>query len=217
MLLLAGLLLLGLGLGGGVFWGKKKISRLQADFHRDVEALRQRIDVAQRRGTDERMRADQAQRLRYEIEQRLEQSREELGQQEVAADLTQREVESLRNELAGLREQSTRDLATRELKLQQLTEQLAKLEKDYRATVSEYEEAKKQRVVSGQHLDRCRIHNGELAMAAYDLLDAFENKGIFGAMMQSEPLTGIGKIRIEHLIQEYRLKIDQNQLSRKEQ
>ncbi|QID16215.1 hypothetical protein G3580_00390 [Nitrogeniibacter mangrovi] len=60
----------------------------------------------------------------------------------------------------------------------------------------------------GAALRTCRVHNGELAGAADDLLHAYEAKGIFSVLGEAEPFTGIGRVRLENLIETYRDKVD---------
>lgn len=55
----------------------------------------------------------------------------------------------------------------------------------------------------------CRQHNGEMAKAAEDLLHAYENKGVFSSLSEQEPFTGIGRVRLENLLETYRDKLDE--------
>lgn len=58
-----------------------------------------------------------------------------------------------------------------------------------------------------QALLTCRQHNGELAGAAEDLLNAYEEKGVFSVLGEHEPFTGIGRVRLENLLETYRDKV----------
>lgn len=55
----------------------------------------------------------------------------------------------------------------------------------------------------------CRQHNGEMARAAEDLLKAYEEKGVFSALGEQEPVTGIGRVRLENLLETYRDKVEE--------
>lgn len=57
-------------------------------------------------------------------------------------------------------------------------------------------------------LATCRAHNGELVGVANDLLAAYQNKGVFDVLGEGEPLTGIGRVRLENLLETYRDKVD---------
>ena len=54
----------------------------------------------------------------------------------------------------------------------------------------------------------CHAHNGELARAAAALLDAYEGKGVLSVLGEHEPFTGIGRVRLENLMETYRDQID---------
>ena len=56
-------------------------------------------------------------------------------------------------------------------------------------------------------LSICRNHNAQLVGAVDDLLDAYQNKGVFDALGEGEPFTGIGRVRLENLLETYRDKV----------
>lgn len=58
-------------------------------------------------------------------------------------------------------------------------------------------------------LTLCRSHNGQLVSAVDDLLDAYRNKGVFDALGEGEPFTGIGRVRLENLLETYRDAVQQ--------
>ena len=43
---------------------------------------------------------------------------------------------------------------------------------------------------------------------ADDLLAAYQNKGVFDVLGEGEPFTGIGRVRLENLLETYRDKVD---------
>lgn len=57
-------------------------------------------------------------------------------------------------------------------------------------------------------LATCQAHNGELVSVADDLLAAYQNKGVFDVLGEGEPFTGIGRVRLENLLETYRDKVD---------
>lgn len=57
-------------------------------------------------------------------------------------------------------------------------------------------------------LDRARTRNGELCSISLELLKRYKDKGIFGAVADKEPLTQIGRAKLEEAVQEYKDKIE---------
>ncbi|OHB25192.1 MAG: hypothetical protein A2X84_12780 [Desulfuromonadaceae bacterium GWC2_58_13] len=219
ILVVVGLLLFGAGLGGGVHWGKQQIARLDAGFRKDFTELRQRLEGAQRRVADERVRTDQMQRRTYELETELETFKEELAaqdrQRQNAVGASLREIEKLRSEVAASAEDVARGKITidqMQIENQRLTQQLAQASEERKTVQAQNDEARNRLKISGQHLDRCLGHNAEMARVASEVLDAYENKGVFSSLLEKEPITGFKQVEVEHLIQNYRRDISQNAL-----
>jgi hypothetical protein len=53
----------------------------------------------------------------------------------------------------------------------------------------------------------CERDNAELVGIAHEILDRYRHKGVWDAMRDAEPLTGIHRVRLEALAQEYHTKI----------
>ena len=62
--------------------------------------------------------------------------------------------------------------------------------------------------------DRCFKHNQQMAEAAGELLVRYQNKKVWDALSEKEPFTGIGKVELEHLVQEYGFKIEDHSLEK---
>jgi hypothetical protein len=45
---------------------------------------------------------------------------------------------------------------------------------------------------------------------ANELVDKYKDKGVFGSVLAKEPLTGVKKVELEHLVQEYGDKIEEH-------
>lgn len=57
-------------------------------------------------------------------------------------------------------------------------------------------------------LGQCRSDNAVLATTASELLDAYEGKGVGAILGETEPFTGIGRVRLEVLKERYSEKIE---------
>lgn len=54
----------------------------------------------------------------------------------------------------------------------------------------------------------CYGNNKQLLSVNRELLAAYRSKGVFDAMRQNEPFTGIKEVEVENLVQDYRYKLD---------
>jgi chaperonin cofactor prefoldin len=67
-----------------------------------------------------------------------------------------------------------------------------------------------------QSLDKSEGNNARLCVIAGELLDRYENKSVIGSLMEKEPFTQIKRVELEKLTEEYRERIEQLQVSKKE-
>lgn len=65
---------------------------------------------------------------------------------------------------------------------------------------------------SGNAPTGCREHNARLAGLADELLGAYEQKGVFSALLEKGHLTGLQRIEAERLRDEYRGRLNQERL-----
>lgn len=65
-------------------------------------------------------------------------------------------------------------------------------------------------------LKRFRNHNAKLSQIAEELIDKYKNKSVSDVLAQSEPLTKVKQVELEHMVQEYMEKIDEQVISEKE-
>lgn len=212
-------LLFGAGLGGGLLWGNREIARLAEEQGKVSDQLRRRLEAAQRRGGDERNRADQMQRRAYELAGEVDRLNENLAALELRKQSTDGEsrqaMTRLRKDVAALTEQTTLDKAKIEQSQagnRQLTQQLAQSHEELEKTKAQNDDARKQLKVASKRLDTCLGHNAAMAGMTSELLTAYENKGVVGALLEREPFTGIKKVEVEHLVQTYRGEIGRNTL-----
>ena len=211
---LLGLLLLG-AIGTG--WGALKYSRTKAAYEQQVAELEQHLGQSRRRHAEERARADQAQRLNSDLKKQLADLQGEfdalLATKQASSSQSQKLIANLRKQLADWQQKAEKSAAAN-LKLQaQNDKQLAeigKLRKEVKQLTARNDSLDKKLKYANRKIDRMIGHNVELSKAASKLLDAYENKGVFSALTSGEPLTGIGRIKLEHLIQDYRQHVSKN-------
>lgn len=55
-----------------------------------------------------------------------------------------------------------------------------------------------------EKLASCRQHNGQLVNAVDELMHAYEEKGTLSVLAEREPFTGIGRVRLENMLETYR-------------
>jgi chromosome segregation ATPase len=56
--------------------------------------------------------------------------------------------------------------------------------------------------------EMCEVKNGQLYQINAELMDKYQSKGVFGALLQAEPFTQLKSVEMENLLQEYRDKLD---------
>ena len=62
---------------------------------------------------------------------------------------------------------------------------------------------------TNSELDSCSKKNNDLYQTNAELIDAYNKEGIFDALMEREPFTGLKKVATENATQERKEQIDQ--------
>jgi chromosome segregation ATPase len=60
---------------------------------------------------------------------------------------------------------------------------------------------------------QCSQHNAELALLAEDLVEKYRNKGFGSLFLEKEPITGIKKIDLDKIVQQYSSKIKEKKIA----
>lgn len=58
-------------------------------------------------------------------------------------------------------------------------------------------------------------HNGRLFDIGNELLDRFEKKGVWASLREAEPFTGLKRVELENIVQDYRFAIDDQRVAAK--
>lgn len=120
------------------------------------------------------------------------------------------ELRRARNEAETLRlslDEAQRTLDERDqtlAKWKQAYEQAEQLARGRDADAKQLDELQRS---LGARVDVCERDNAELVGIAQEILDRYRNKGVWAAMRDAEPVTGIRRVRLEALAQEYHAKI----------
>lgn len=133
------------------------------------------------------------------------------------------EMAQLKSQLGGLNRklETTRTaganaLADAKERHNELQQQLAQLTQ----TLQQTEEAKRQleqtSAAQAKQIDICGTNNAKLYQVNVELLDQYQRKGVWDALRQREPFTGLKQVEIESLVEEYRDKIEDLRVTSKE-
>ncbi len=89
--------------------------------------------------------------------------------------------------------------------LQQMSDLFTAMNESQQQTELEKEQLQKQ---LGDDIHVCEKKNADLYRISVEMMQKYESKGVIAALLQEEPFTGIDKVRVESLLQEYRDKAD---------
>jgi len=122
------------------------------------------------------------------------------GKREAASEQT---IERYKQSDAALRQR----IQEQQDKMQQIVEKY----KELVATLREVEtqRANLQMMVTSQarEIDKCVEANVALYNTGLELADAYEKKGVWRALTQAEPVAQMGRVKMENLMQDYRLRL----------
>lgn len=138
------------------------------------------------------------------------------------------QVEELKKKADGLASANARR-ATLERELEALNKGKADLDEKFQETGKALQEMTKKQaeaMLTLQHkeqeikrfeaevsrqtrqVESCEAKNSRLYQINAELMDKYQSKGVFGALLQAEPFTQLKSVEVENLLQEYRDKLD---------
>lgn len=109
---------------------------------------------------------------------------------------------------AALRARITEDRA----RMQELIDKFRETAQSLRQVEMERGELKATVSAQREGIRQCTRKNLELYQANLDLLDRYQAKGVWDAMLQREAVTGLRRVEIENLVEDYRRRLDQMQV-----
>ena len=106
----------------------------------------------------------------------------------------------------------TAKLQESDANLQKMTQQYSDTVKAMQQIQKEKEQVQKekeqeQKMLSGD-VRVCEKKNADLYRISTELLEKYQSKGVFTALLQAEPFTQIEKVKVENVLQEYKDKAD---------
>lgn len=99
-------------------------------------------------------------------------------------------------------------------KLLEVIEKYKKLDQDKSELSNLYAQLKASQETTEQQLKTCDQHNVQLYQSAQELLEKYQNKGTFSAILQDEPILQFQSVEMENIIQEYEDKLRQGQYTK---
>jgi chromosome segregation ATPase len=173
-----------------------------------VQALLQQISAERDALKTEngRLKADlaQAQQAQKTAAAEAAASGEELTRLRAAVAAFQNQNEALRGQLG------------------QSQEAIGTLRSEKTATRAELQQAQGKNQALDGELAQCQArvdtligHNRRLFEIGNELLDRFENKGVWASLRESEPFTGLKRVELENIVQDYRFAIDDQRVEAK--
>ena len=215
------LILIGVVVGAGpLYW---KLHTERNIFEQEIENLNQRFSLLRQKYSEEKARASGLLRTKATLEGETRALRADIERLEKEKDALSSDHGALQAECERKNEALGKDKKDLTEKLAALTSKHKELRAEHDRAVKEYDQkvteltAEKNALQFGvrsktQKLERCRTHNGQLVTITNELLDKYQNKGVFGSALEKEPFTGLKKVEMEHLIQEYRDKIETHEI-----
>lgn len=135
----------------------------------------------------------------------------------------QAEIAQLKSQLGGLnrkleatRTASAGALADAKERTDGLQQQLAQLTQALQQTEQEKRQLEQTSAVQARQIDACATSNAKLYQVNLDLLDQYQRKGVWDALRQREPFTGLKQVEVENLVEAYRDKIEDLRVTSKE-
>lgn len=99
-------------------------------------------------------------------------------------------------------------------KLADAEQHLARLTEQQRATEAERKRLDALAAQQKQSIAGCEAKNEKLHAQGVELLDRYQRKGCFDAVLQDEPFTGLKQVEIENFVEDSREKLDEQKLAR---
>jgi len=65
-----------------------------------------------------------------------------------------------------------------------------------------------------QWIDKCKASNESMYQVNSELVDRYQNKGFWQELAQSDPLTGLGDVKMEVIAEDYRYRLDDLQVAK---
>jgi chromosome segregation ATPase len=125
--------------------------------------------------------------------------------------VNQAESQAQRAEVA--RTAADSNLEITQQRLQEVVSKYRELAENAKQIETDRNRATGELAASRRELDSCKSANVDLAGIAEDALTHYEQKGVFAALAQKDPFTGIQRARIDNLVDAYRAEVDAKRIT----
>ncbi len=176
---------------------------------REREMLRRAQEALRQSQSDN----SQLARAKLDAEQKLKAASEELA---TARNSSKAGTASLRTQLqasAAAQAELTRKLEDASRQLGALTTQHRDTEGQLASRESELKRVRQDLEQSKAAGASCEAKNLQLFEYSQELLSRYQKKGVWAALGQKEPLTGLNEVSMENVVQEYREKLKSQKLA----
>lgn len=196
--------------------GVASTAHAQASESREREALRRAQQLVQRLQTEkadaERARDDAATKL-AQLTQQLEALKKENAEHAKQASALKRDAASATASAHSLEDklgEATR-LAAAQAEARHGLEQSTREKEQAWAAEQQTLQASLSREAT--RVNECEAKNAKLAGIARELMDRYARKGVWGALVEAEPFTGVAKVETENLLQAYQQRVDEQRIA----
>lgn len=131
-----------------------------------------------------------------------------LADEKIRAEQLAREAEALKQDLASTRSR----LADTEGKLAETTKTLSQIQQTLARTEADKRALEGVKVRQEKEIAACEGKNLKLYQIGRELMTRFEKKTCGEILAQKEPFTGLKRVEVENLLEEYRDKLDEQKL-----
>ena len=203
------------GLAAGLIYGHFQLAREQQSHQNKINEINRKIALLQKKASEEREARSGIEGRNRSLQAEVDRLGKEKGERAEEMKKLEARAQSLEKELKEMTEQAARVKAARDevsTQLAQVLQAARDLEGQVKllATGKQTLEASLAKV--NQDLDSCRKHNARLCIIADEMLKNQKSGSTLGGALRSEPLTQIGKVELEKLMQEYKDKIEQEKV-----
>jgi chromosome segregation ATPase len=203
------------GLAVGLIYGHIMLGRQEQVHQNKVNELNKKVAMLGKKASDEREALSGAEGRNRSLQAELDRLRKENGQQAEDMKKLQSDGQLLEAKLKAMTDEASQMKAARDevsAQLAQLLQAARNLEGQAKLLAAGKQTLENSLIKVNQELDTCRSHNARLCLIADEMLTKHKSGGVVGGMVRNEPLTQIGKVELERLMQEYRDKIDQEKV-----
>ena len=218
------------GLGGsGYFWHIQNQLAAQCNgLQKNLKNSERNVVKLERKKRELQVRSDTMRRSNVNFEKKIADLELEIDRitEEMAT------VAAKKNALIAKVEHGNETIKACEAEIEKLRDETAALKQDAAlekkrliATIKEWEAKSEQltlekefvideRDTLGMWLNKCRRDNGEFVEMTKGLMEQYRQKGMVKVLFEKEPVTGLKKVRLENMLQEYEDKIEQVEFAR---